>query len=126
MDFPVTRIKGGVGAPRGFQCSALSCGIKNPAAERLDLALIYSESPCTSAGTFTINLSIAMLPPPRLCRLAERFENVLPVEAAILPIGPLARASDDVTYLVTRVGVVAGDRDLVGFVGDRTTSPPSE
>ena len=55
MDFPVTRIKGGVGAPRGFQCSALSCGIKNPAAERLDLALIYSESPCTSAGTFTIN-----------------------------------------------------------------------
>jgi glutamate N-acetyltransferase/amino-acid N-acetyltransferase len=55
MDFPVTRIKGGVGAPRGFQCSALSCGIKNPAVERLDLALIYSESPCTSAGTFTIN-----------------------------------------------------------------------
>ena len=55
MDFPVTRIKGGVGAPRGFQCSAISCGIKNPAAERLDLALIYSESPCTSAGTFTIN-----------------------------------------------------------------------
>jgi glutamate N-acetyltransferase/amino-acid N-acetyltransferase len=55
MDFPVTRIKGGVGAPRGFRCSALSCGIKNPAAERLDLALIYSEHPCTSAGTFTTN-----------------------------------------------------------------------
>jgi glutamate N-acetyltransferase/amino-acid N-acetyltransferase len=55
MDFPVTRIKGGVGAPRGFRCSALSCGIKNPAAQRLDLALIYSEHPCTSAGTFTTN-----------------------------------------------------------------------
>ena len=55
MDFPVTRIKGGVGAPRGFRCSALSCGIKNPAAERLDLALIYSDHPCTSAGTFTTN-----------------------------------------------------------------------
>lgn len=55
MDFPVTRLKGGVGAPRGFQCSALSCGIKNPAVDRLDLALIYSESPCSSAGTFTTN-----------------------------------------------------------------------
>lgn len=55
MDFPVTRIKGGVGAPRGFRCSALSCGIKNPAAQRLDLALIYSDHPCSSAGTFTTN-----------------------------------------------------------------------
>ncbi|WP_035608979.1 bifunctional glutamate N-acetyltransferase/amino-acid acetyltransferase ArgJ [Haloferula sp. BvORR071] len=55
MDFPVSRIKGGVGAPRGFRCSAISCGIKNPAAERLDLALIYSEHPCSSAGTFTTN-----------------------------------------------------------------------
>lgn len=55
MDFPFTRIKGGVGAPQKFLTSAVSCGIKNPAAERLDLALIYSEVPCSSAGTFTTN-----------------------------------------------------------------------
>ncbi len=55
MDFPFTRIKGGVGAPRKFLTSAVSCGIKNPAAERLDLALIYSEVPCSAAGTFTTN-----------------------------------------------------------------------
>jgi glutamate N-acetyltransferase / amino-acid N-acetyltransferase len=55
MDFPFTRIKGGVGAPQGFLTSAVSCGIKNPAAERLDLSLIYSEKPCSSAGTFTTN-----------------------------------------------------------------------
>jgi glutamate N-acetyltransferase/amino-acid N-acetyltransferase len=55
MDFPFTRIKGGVGAPYGFLTSAVSCGIKNPEAKRLDLALIYSEKPCTSAGTFTTN-----------------------------------------------------------------------
>ncbi len=55
MDFPFSRIKGGVGAPQGFLTSAVSCGIKNPAAERLDLALIYSEKPCASAGTFTTN-----------------------------------------------------------------------
>ncbi len=55
MDFPITRIKGGVGAPQGFLTSAVSCGIKNPEAARLDLALIHSERPCASAGTFTTN-----------------------------------------------------------------------
>ncbi len=55
MDFPITRIKGGVGAPRGFLTSAVSCGIKNPEATRLDVALIHSETPCASAGTFTTN-----------------------------------------------------------------------
>lgn len=55
MDFPHTRIKGGVGAPHGFLTSAVSCGIKNPEASRLDLALIYSEFACSSAGTFTTN-----------------------------------------------------------------------
>ncbi len=55
MDFPVTRIKGGVGAPVGFSTSAVSCGIKKPNADRLDLALIYSDRPCSSAGTFTTN-----------------------------------------------------------------------
>jgi len=55
MDFPFSRIKGGVGAPHGFLASAVSCGIKNPDVKRLDLALIYSEKPCSSAGTFTTN-----------------------------------------------------------------------
>ena len=55
MDISYTRIKGGVGAPLGYLTSAVSCGIKNPEAERLDLALIFSEHPCSSAGAFTIN-----------------------------------------------------------------------
>ena len=55
MDFPFSRIAGGVGAPKGFLTSAVSCGIKNPSSDRLDLALIYSEKPCSSAGTFTTN-----------------------------------------------------------------------
>jgi glutamate N-acetyltransferase/amino-acid N-acetyltransferase len=55
MDLQFTKIKGGVGAPAGFLTSAISCGIKNPEATRLDLALIFSETPCTSAGTFTTN-----------------------------------------------------------------------
>jgi glutamate N-acetyltransferase/amino-acid N-acetyltransferase len=55
MDFPITKIKGGVGAAKGFLTSAVSCGIKNPASDRLDLALVYSDRKCTSAGTFTTN-----------------------------------------------------------------------
>ena len=55
MDFLFTRISGGIGAAKGFLTSAVSCGIKNPASARLDLALIYSDRPCTSAGTFTTN-----------------------------------------------------------------------
>jgi len=55
MDFPIKRIKGGVGAAKGFLTSAVSCGIKNPESDRLDLALIYSERVCKSAGMFTTN-----------------------------------------------------------------------
>jgi glutamate N-acetyltransferase/amino-acid N-acetyltransferase len=55
MDFPFSRIAGGVGAAKGFLTSAVSCGIKNPDSDRLDLALIYSDRPCNSAGTFTTN-----------------------------------------------------------------------
>src|SRR6478736_654787 len=55
METHFTRIKGGVGAPLGFLTSTASCGIKNPDSNRLDLALIYSEKPCSSAGTFTTN-----------------------------------------------------------------------
>ena len=55
MDFPVTKIKGGVGAAKGFLTAALGCGIKNPASDRLDLALLVSDRKCVSAGTFTTN-----------------------------------------------------------------------
>ncbi|WP_245741040.1 bifunctional glutamate N-acetyltransferase/amino-acid acetyltransferase ArgJ [Akkermansia glycaniphila] len=48
-------IEGGVTAPQGFVANALSCGIKKPTATRLDLALLYSTLPTTSAGTFTTN-----------------------------------------------------------------------
>ena len=51
----IKRIKGGVCAPRGFHASAVSAGIKNPDAPRLDLALISSQYPCAAAGAFTTN-----------------------------------------------------------------------
>lgn len=48
-------VEGGVCAPQGFEANAISCGIKNPEAMRLDLALVYSTEPSVSAGVFTTN-----------------------------------------------------------------------
>lgn len=55
MELPYYRLKGGICAPRAFLGGALSCGIKNPDSDRLDLALVYSTEPCISVGTFTTN-----------------------------------------------------------------------
>ncbi len=53
--FPHHLIDGGVTAPLSYVANALSCGIKNPEATRLDLALLYSTEPTISSATFTIN-----------------------------------------------------------------------
>ena len=74
MDFPVYRIKGGVGAARGFVTSAVACGIKDPTVERLDLALIHSNHPTTSAGTFTTNRVKAA--PVKLCQTHLRRGSI--------------------------------------------------
>ena len=47
-------IKGGVTAAKGFQAAAAAAHIKY--ADRTDMALIYSEKPCKTAGTFTTNI----------------------------------------------------------------------
>ncbi len=43
---------GSVTSPKGFSAAGIFCGIKK---KKKDLALIYSEIPFTTAGTFTIN-----------------------------------------------------------------------
>jgi glutamate N-acetyltransferase/amino-acid N-acetyltransferase len=55
MSKKVKVIEGGICAPKGFQSAAISCGIKNPAVERLDLALIYSEHPTVGSAVYTQN-----------------------------------------------------------------------
>ena len=46
-------IRGGITAPKGFLASAAKAGIK--ASGGKDIALLYSETPCAAAGTFTTN-----------------------------------------------------------------------
>lgn len=55
MGKKVKVIEGGVCAPQGFKAGAIACGIKNPAVERLDLTLIYSEFPTVGAAVYTQN-----------------------------------------------------------------------
>ena len=47
-------ITGGVTAARGFKAASTAAGIKYK--DRQDMAMIYSQEPCRSAGTFTTNM----------------------------------------------------------------------
>lgn len=47
-------IEGGVTAAKGFQATCTAAGIKYK--DRKDMAIIYSEVPCKTAGTFTTNI----------------------------------------------------------------------
>jgi len=47
-------IDGGVCAAKGFKAAGIHCGVR-PNKSKNDLAVIYSEVPCTAAGLFTTN-----------------------------------------------------------------------
>lgn len=48
------KIKGGVTAAKGFEAACTAAGLKYK--DRTDMALIYSQAPCVTAGTFTTNV----------------------------------------------------------------------
>ena len=50
---PLSQIRGGVTAAKGFDAGAVKAGIKST--KGLDMALLVSRSPCSAAGTFTTN-----------------------------------------------------------------------
>lgn len=50
------QIEGGVTAAKGFQAAGVEVGIKAGHAGKKDMAMIYSETSCKTAGTFTSNI----------------------------------------------------------------------
>ena len=48
-------IEGGVTAPKGFTAGAVYAGIKSRKTEKPDVAILYSEQPCSCAACFTTN-----------------------------------------------------------------------
>jgi glutamate N-acetyltransferase/amino-acid N-acetyltransferase len=71
---PYKEIPGGISAPEGFLCHAVSAGIKDPAKPRLDLGLIYSTAPCVTAATFTSNKVKAA--PVRVCQAHLKSNDI--------------------------------------------------
>ncbi len=47
--------EGTVTSPMGFLAGATYCGIRTYTPDKLDLGILYSEKPCSVAGTFTTN-----------------------------------------------------------------------
>lgn len=74
-------IKGGVTVAKGFQAASAAAGIKYQG--RTDMALVYSEKPCTCAGTFTTNV-VKAAPVLWDKQLVEKKE---PVHAVVLNSG---------------------------------------
>ena len=50
----ITKINGGITAPKGFLASGLNADIKNQT--KKDMAMVFSSTPCAAAGVFTTNL----------------------------------------------------------------------
>ena len=71
---PYKEIPGGISAPEGFLCHAVTAGIKDPAKPRLDLGLIYSTAPCVTAATFTSNKVKAA--PVRVCQAHLKSNDI--------------------------------------------------
>lgn len=57
VDLAVTPVDGSVSAPAGFRAAGVACGIKKSGG--LDLALIVSDTPASSAAVFTTNKAVA-------------------------------------------------------------------
>ncbi|MDA7863190.1 bifunctional glutamate N-acetyltransferase/amino-acid acetyltransferase ArgJ [bacterium] len=109
MDIPYSRIKGGVCAPRGFHGSAVSCGIKDPSSDRLDLSLLYSAAPCLSAGAFTQN-RVKAAP----VRMTQSHLRANPVRAIISNSGN-ANACTGVTGLADARTMARSTAKLLGI-----------
>lgn len=72
---------GGITSPKGFQAAGVCAGLKRNGA--LDMAMIYSEKPCSFSGTFTTNLFPAA--PVQLCK--ERVLKEDKIQSVIVNSG---------------------------------------
>lgn len=50
----ITKISGGVCAPKGFTAAGVHCGVRKNQSKK-DIAMIYCEVPCTAAAVYTTN-----------------------------------------------------------------------
>jgi acetylglutamate kinase len=94
-----------VKTPRGFAYAGIHCGIKTA---RKDLALIFSEVPCTAAGCFTVNASRAAPVCDAVARLPSTSVRAIVVNSgnANALVGP--RGERDVREVCAAVARAVG------------------
>ena len=130
---PITRIAGGITAPRGVRASGLACGIK--ANGKPDLAVIATDRPVPAAGIFTTNQAKAapVLVSQEHLAWSEGIAQVIVTSSELPPVRSTAR-SDTVSALgrhtAMRVLSAYGEFYRVrlpdgatGFVSARITEP---
>ena len=103
--------------PRGFSYAGINCGIK---AARKDMALVYSEAPCETAGCFTVNKSRAAPVVDAAARVPGSGMRAIVVNSgnANALVGPLgARDVRDVCDAVGAALGVPGDAVLAASTG---------
>ena len=103
-------VDGGVTAAKGFRANAVTAGVKNPTATRLDLALIASDTPCVTEGLFTTNAVKAA--PVRLCQQHLKLGHDV---RAIIANSGNANACTGLTGIQHAKAMVKGTAEKLGL-----------
>ena len=104
----ISRIPGGVTAAKGFSAACCAAGIKYQG--RTDMAMVYSDTPCTVAGVFTSNKVKAA---PVLWD-REIVESGCPVQAVVVNAG-IANAATGKTGLDLCRGTAEHTGNVLGI-----------
>jgi glutamate N-acetyltransferase/amino-acid N-acetyltransferase len=100
---------GTVTSPQGFQAGAVYAGMKTYGDDKLDLAVLVSDAPCTVAATFTQNLLHSASVDVNRAHLAKAPARAVIVNAGIANSSTGARGIADAEqvaeWMATRLGV---------------------
>ncbi len=121
-------IDGGVCAAKGFTANGLHCGIRKNKSKR-DLALIYSEIPCSAAAVYTTNL----VKGDSICVNQEHLMDGI-AQAVIVNSGNANTCNFDGEAVARRIGKACADQlkikeeDVLicstGVIGQRLNPAP--
>ena len=122
-------IDGGVTSAKGFKAAATAAGVKYP--DREDMAMVYSERPCTAAGTFTGNIIKAapVLWDMRIIREKKEKVHAVIVNTGIANAGTGSEGLRNCEETAKKTGEVLGiDKEQVivgstGVIGQQLNMP---
>ncbi len=120
---------GTITTPKGFSAGAVYAGLKTPGPDKLDLALLYSEAPCSVAGVFTTNRVVS--PTVTLSRgvVARQMARAIVVNAgcANTSVGPkgMQDALEMASLAAARLGIKPEEALVAstGVIGVRLKMP---